>query len=260
MRKDSRIFTPLDVAYFQNPKWFKVERWLHENMPTAMPTAMQTAVLVALREAREAHLQAICYCVQSRTDGMFPVAAIKGLARIENEEAITALFEVGLWINLPGGMAEVHDFLAHNQSAAELEEASRLGREKADRRWSKNADSNADGNANGKADSNAEKRREEKRREEGDNQPSKRSRATTYPASWAPKESHRVKAQELGLDVAWEASQFQDTALAKGTTYLDWDRAFFTWLRKSVEFGNGKQAGKPKKINDDPYPYLKVIN
>lgn len=73
--------------------------------------------------------------------------------------------------------------------------------------------------------------------------PTEKSRETTLPENWNPKDSHRVKAQECGLDVSWEADSFRDNAVARGLRYIDWDRAFFTWLRKSVEFGRGHRPG-----------------
>lgn len=260
MGKDLRTFTKLDVAYFQNPKWFKIERWLRDNMPTAMPTAMQPALLTALREAREAHLQSVCYCAQSRTDGVFPVAAIKGLARIQYEEAITALFEVGLWVNLPGGMAELHDFLEHNPSSAELEEVSRIAKEKADRRWRRNAVGNAVGNADSNAVGNAEERRGEESRKKGANSPTPRKRATRIPddfavtpsmLSWASK-----NAPHTNVDRA--TAKFVDywtAASGAKASKLDWVATWRNWMREEEE-RSPRSPKQPSLIDDDPFAYL----
>ena len=161
MSRDRRPYAQIDVGWYMNPKWFQVERFLRD----AMPNAMQDALLHALQDAKQLHLTSILYSAQARSDGTFPVDAVKSFARCTHEEAVTALFDAGMWINHPGGMAEIRHFLKHQPSARDLETASERGRKAAKKRW-KNADGNASGNADRIADrnapGNAEKRREEK--------------------------------------------------------------------------------------------------
>ena len=136
---DTRPWAKIDTGYMFNPKWFQVERELRENMANSMASAMasangktdklpevchsvchEVAISNALRCAREAHLASILYSAQNQTDGTFPVRAIKSLAGVQTEPeelAITALFSVGMWRNLPGGMAEVRDYLEHQTPA-----------------------------------------------------------------------------------------------------------------------------------------------
>ena len=163
---DRRPFAKIDTGYIQNPKWFRVRRAMRNAMPNALPTALQAA----LRTAMQAHLTSILYSAQNQTDGVFPVDAIKMICMISSEEdeaAITALFEVGLWINHPGGMAEVRDYLEHQTSAKEINERSEAANKAAKARWGTNANRNAERNANRNAERNAEeKRREEKIGEE----------------------------------------------------------------------------------------------
>ena len=65
----------------------------------------------------------------------------------------------------------------------------------------------------------------------------KRKRPSTpIPANWKPSDSHASKARELGLDLQWQADQFRDKNLAKDNRYVDWDKAFFTWLRNAARF------------------------
>src|SRR5690625_4935421 len=157
MARDRRPYAQIDVGWYMNPKWFQVERFLRD----AMPDAMQDALLHALQDAKQLHLTSILYSAQARSDGMFPVDAVKSFARAAYEESVTALFESGMWINHPGGMAEIRHFLKHQPSADELETASERGRKAAKTRW-KNANGNAERNASRNARGNAEKRREEK--------------------------------------------------------------------------------------------------
>ena len=135
-------------------------------MRTAMPDAMPDAIQAALRTAMQAHLASILYSAQNQTDGVFPVDAIKMLCMIysdEDEAAITALFEVGLWINHPDGMAEVRDYLEHQTSAKDIDARSEAAKKAAKARWGTNAERNAERNAKRNAE---EKRREEKRKED----------------------------------------------------------------------------------------------
>jgi hypothetical protein len=49
-----------------------------------------------------------------------------------------------------------------------------------------------------------------------------------------------------------EIEAFRDYHMARGTTMIDWDRAFFTWLRNAKKFAGGKQSGnqtKPTSFN-----------
>lgn len=40
-----------------------------------------------------------------------------------------------------------------------------------------------------------------------------------------------------------EIDAFRDYHMARGTTMVDWDRAFYTWLRNAKKFQGGKQVG-----------------
>ena len=164
MANDKWQFAKIDVNWGMNPKWFQVERSIRDQiedsdanrMRIAMPTAQQE-IRIALLEAQHLHLLSILYSVQFMTDGVFPVSAIKGLARCEHEEAVTALFEVGMWINLPGGMAEIHDFLKHQTSSHDIKNRSDAGKKGAAGRWGNDANGNADRNADRNATTNADR-------------------------------------------------------------------------------------------------------
>ena len=243
MAKDKRQFAQIDVGWYMNPKWFQVERILRQAMPDAMPNAL----LHALQDAKQLHLTGILYSAQARWDGAFPVEAVKGFARITHEEAVTALFEVGMWINKPGGMAETRDFLRHQQSSTELEEASTKAKRAAAARW-KNASSNASSNAQripeSNASSNAEKRREEKRTIEVPKGTSSRKKpATPLPDTWQPSDAHRTKANELGVNLNLETQKFVAHAQANDRRQADWNQAFTQWLLKASEYASRTQQG-----------------
>lgn len=225
---DRRPFAKIDTGYMLNPKWFQVERHLRSRMANAMAPALANAV----RVAREAHLASILYCAQNMTDGVFPVRTIKSIVTIQDEAeeaAISALFDVGLWINLPDGMAEVHDYLEHQTPAELIEKRSEAGKKGARARWQ--TDSKSHPVANGKTDDtrNAEEKRREEKREA-------RKRAVSLPKDWTPTDAHTSLASELGLNLQWEETQFRDKAKAKGWTYKDWDAAFRNYLRNSQKY------------------------
>lgn len=162
---DKRPFAKIDTGYILNPKWFKVEQFLRSAMAETLRTAPDVLLANAVRTAREAHLASILYCAQNQTDGMFPVRTIKALTVIQSEAeeaAITALFDAGLWINHKGGLAEVHDYLEHQMSAAQIQQKSNAGRIGAEAKHGK-TNANRTDSATGTTDANrsAEKKRKE---------------------------------------------------------------------------------------------------
>jgi hypothetical protein len=51
-----------------------------------------------------------------------------------------------------------------------------------------------------------------------------------------------VKARELGVDANLEADSFRDHHTAKGSTFIDWQAAFRTWLGNAKRFARGGGA------------------
>lgn len=64
--------------------------------------------------------------------------------------------------------------------------------------------------------------------------PKPKKRATSVPAGFVPNDTHRAIAAERHLDLRHEWLKMSDWAQAKGQTYLDWDAAFRSWLRKAT--------------------------
>lgn len=180
MARDKRPWAKIDTGYMLNPKWFQLERAITDAMANRMASANgksdtlpsgchagchEVAITSAVRVAREAHLASILYCAQNRTDGLFPVRAIKALVAVQTdieEEAITALFTVGLWHNHAGGMAEVNDYLKHQEASTLSQRRSEAGKKGAKSRWQNDGKSHESANGKTIATANAEKRREEK--------------------------------------------------------------------------------------------------
>ncbi len=67
------------------------------------------------------------------------------------------------------------------------------------------------------------------------------------PAGWEPNESGMQKANELGLDVRFEADDFRNWTASKGQKYVNWDAGFLSHLtrqskRRAKEAGHGPPA------------------
>jgi hypothetical protein len=76
-----------------------------------------------------------------------------------------------------------------------------------------------------------------------------RKNKSVLPEDFAPNETGTKKATDAGLNVERELSRFRDHHTAKGSTFLDWQAAWRTWIGNAIEFGRGKG----QQANDDPY-------
>lgn len=65
----------------------------------------------------------------------------------------------------------------------------------------------------------------------------------SLPDDWQPRPQERERARESRLDCDREAMRFRDHHTAKGTTMVDWDAAFRTWLGNAEQWG--RQNGRP---------------
>lgn len=74
---------------------------------------------------------------------------------------------------------------------------------------------------------------------------SRRSPQRPLPSDWHPKDSHRAKADELGVDMDREAEKFRLRSESTDARYADWDKAFTNWLIKADEF-------RPKRPEQQP--------
>jgi len=94
----------------------------------------------------------------------------------------------------------------------------------------------------------------------GSNQ--KRSRGKSdLPKDWAPNDHAKEVAAKLRLDLEGEAESFRAYYGARGKRMVDWDLAFYGWLRKSGEMraerADRRQGGSrlhptPQPLNDKP--------
>lgn len=66
-----------------------------------------------------------------------------------------------------------------------------------------------------------------------------KKRATKLGNGWKPNSNHKDYADANEVDLDHEVGQFRSHHLSKGSTFLDWDQAFRTWL------GNANKWSRP---------------
>lgn len=67
------------------------------------------------------------------------------------------------------------------------------------------------------------------------------SRKTDRPkAGWTPGQSQTAYAAANNIDMAAEVEKFLDHHIAKGSKFVDWDRALTTWLKNAVKWGRAE--------------------
>lgn len=75
------------------------------------------------------------------------------------------------------------------------------------------------------------------------------ARARRMPADLAWNNAHSLKATARRLDIEVEFEKFKDYHLSKGSTFVDWDRAFHYWLSNArPEFNH---QGKVVRVSRD---------
>jgi len=83
---------------------------------------------------RDLYVASLCYAKRERTDGFIPAYVVKHLAPGNASLAIlTKLVAAGYWHRVDGGF-QIHDYLAHNDSAEVIEQRDREKRVR-QRRW-----------------------------------------------------------------------------------------------------------------------------
>lgn len=86
---------------------------------------------------------------------------------------------------------------------------------------------------------------------DGDSRPrtsKRRAPSTPIPDGWTPLDRHREKAATEFIDIEKEAEKFVSDALAKDKRFVNWDRAFDTWL--SRDWVTKLPNKKPFKLED----------
>lgn len=92
-------------------------------------------------------------------------------------------------------------------------------------------------------------------KEQGGKPPAARKRAHRLPVDFAPNDTNRRIAAERGLNLNAVVAQFTDHHVAKGSTFVDWNLALNTWLRRerpgNVERIDTRSVGAPIEAPPD---------
>lgn len=73
--------------------------------------------------------------------------------------------------------------------------------------------------------------------ERGKDAPARESKSgDPMPKGWKPDRAAHEVADQLDVDINWEADKFRDYALAKGKRSADWQADFRLWLKKAPGF------------------------
>ena len=209
MRADPRPWAKIDTGYLTNFKWARVGVALADQMkdkdgPAERPSNVEQAV----RAAQMAHLASILYCAQHKTDGVFPPTIVRALAGLTERWEITSLevlYEEGLWVRRSDGLSEVHDYLKHQESAADATARSEAGRKGAKARWAKERAADANRIAPGSAE---EKRLDTEEIKEAEGR--FKEFWAHYPKKTGKKQARRefhVALQKVTLDVLVDAAK-----------------------------------------------------
>lgn len=180
-----------------------------------------------------------------------------GVQFIDTE--VKELVDAGLWHEVDGGW-EIHDWAEYqDRSLSEKRaEAGRKGGLKSGEVRASEATETPSDEAKPKQTDVASESNDEAGTRPGPTRPGPKDVPPAAPAQrkrslsdqWAPNDSHSQRARESGVDVEFEAGQFRDHHLAKGSKFVDWDRAFHTWLGNATKWKREKaQAsgeGRPK--------------
>lgn len=80
-------------------------------------------------------------------------------------------------------------------------------------------------------------------------------RKTVFPENFTPDQTAIDMANETGVSIAAELPAFHDHHTANGSTFLDWQAAFRTWLRNAVKFAKRGQPSAMTASNRQPLSF-----
>lgn len=218
--------------------WFKVDDQL----------AFNAKVVAAGNEAMGLWVRCGSWSSAQLTDGFIPTHMANAMANgMAKECGADALVMAGLWDEVEGGY-QFHDWSEFQPSASSEREKRRkrslAGQKGAEARWGDKSDGKPHGKSHNDRMANecevdAPSRPVPSSSLEAASPPESKSRkrpSTPLPDDWTYNETHEAKARENNLDVSIEARNFRDNAGAKDLRYVDWGKAFHTWLNRANDF------------------------
>lgn len=235
--------------------WFKVDDGFHDHPKVDNLSLEAIGLWIMCATWSSRHL----------TDGVVPFARIVKLGG--NAELCSELVRANMWRTSEDvrddGSPNTYEYVNWgdwNPTKGDVQEDRKKARERMKNLRSKQPDQ---GKRSGEQTANKRRTSEDVRDPvpsrpvpslEAASPPESKSRkrpSTPLPDDWTYNESHEAKARENNLDVSIEARNFRDNAGAKDLRYVDWGKAFHTWLNRANDF-------KPKQSHQtgDPNAHL----
>lgn len=185
-------------------------------------------------------VSALSWCMAQLTDGAVTKQTCFMLGATTRDAR--SLVEAGLWDETPNGY-QFHDWLDYQPSREQVLAERESARQRQQRARGKSVSSpQSHGVTNGVTHSEVQPlvtgdvTGPPSRPVPSPKESASRKRSTPLPREWKPSASHADKCTTLHLEVTWEATKFKDNAEAKGLKYVDWDKAFHTWLNRANDF------------------------
>lgn len=205
------------------------------------------------KDGRLLYVTGLAYCTANLTDGLIHQDALPLVAAEAEVKPSTArrLVEVGLWEEVDGGHL-VHDYLDFQPSADKVRAERTAAKERMKRkprpepppkgeRTSGEVPPKCDDISPSPSHPIPEVPNGTSLGSPNGAQPkAPKKRATQLPKGWTPNDGHRSRASQIGVgDLDHQADQFRNHHEAKGSTMMDWDAAFRTWLGNIRKFAPG---------------------
>lgn len=235
--------------------WFKVDDQL----------AFNAKVMLAGNSAMGLWVRAGSWSSAQLTGGHIPVHMANAMANaMANPCDADALVMAGLWSEVDGGY-QFHDW-ADFQPDAEVEKEKRkqtskarsdAGKAGAAARWAKENDGKPDGKRNSKTvanewqtDAPVPSRPDQTLVEAptpAGNKKTAPKRRSQAPESMevTPEMRDWAKGNNITTNLEIETAQFLDHHASKGSTFVDWKRAWQSWMRNSMKYAPASAATKP---------------
>ena len=237
--------------------WFKVD----DSMP------FNTKTLMCSLEAIGLWVLAGAWASQQLTNGQVPKQVLPALRA--NEDVAAELVQAGLWIeDKENSKYYFHDWEKYNPTSEEVLDL-RAKRAEAGRKGGI-ASAVAKRQASAKQtpeqnESNVQPRPVPSRPDpshpfiaSAETTSSRKKVSTSMPKTWKPNDSHVTKVTEAGLKLTFLVEQFTNNAIANDKKFVDWDRAFHTWINNAIKWDQEKKdlRAAPAVSERDPYAWM----
>jgi hypothetical protein len=214
---------------------------------------MNTAMRKLGLAGRSLYIAGLCHCSRELTDGTIAKEVVDVLCTQAQvtEKVVGQLVDAGRWID-EGDHYRVHDYLEHQRSREQVErERARNRRNVTAYRHRVTEDVSggvtedvsglltggvSETSARTESETDTDKEREGAQPASNGHRPKRR--ATRIPQDFTLSEAMRNRAKEAGMDqqtMEREFLSFCDWHTAKGSQWVDWPRAWGTWVGRWAE-------------------------